>query len=379
MLRQSWIYATAPVGITSPIVYGILATRSEFPQWDVCNMGGGASGYIQLQDLYLPGGEASVDKHYGYVGNAKFFTQADILSVLKDGLCFIGEVWKSDVNDVSHGKYALGPDEVGDGNYGAPFPPGLPLPMAQKDASGALKGWDASPSYQKRVAKDFDLSTDRASVLARLAPGGDLAKQSFQGVFYYDRPAGYVHRYSPLTYITMYDNATSHITVPLREAEVKERFNIATSPNCIGVYRTDTLIPGGTPNCDELQDPNFPSWGCKGGKCRTGEDAPATTDGYFLIVELEQIYWAALAATGCVTMPTQANVLAQGFYDSTSHGCKTSKWDPKEPDGSGLPKGDWCAATNSPATDTCHDAMRYHARQTFSAAKVRDGGATCSP
>jgi len=175
--------------------------------------------------------------------------------------------------------------------------------------------------------------------------------------------------------LVLYDNATSHTTIPLREAEVKMHFNDPAAPDCVGVYRTDRLLPGGTPNCDDLQDPLKPSWGCNG-SCPAGQDGPATTDGYFLIAEVEQVY-AAPGATLCVTYPTQTQAAAQGFYNATDHDCRTAKWDPKKADGSGLPQGDWCAATNSPATVTCHDAFRSHTAQTFSAAKI--GPVTCAP
>jgi len=359
-------------------VYGILATRSEFPAWDACNMSGGSSGYMQIQDLFMPGGDANIDNHYGYVGNAKFFTNADLDSTLSNGLCFIDETWKSDANDPTQGKYALGPDQVGTGDYGTAYPPGLPAPMAQKDASGKIVGWHAGPTKGKRLKDDFDLSKDRLTLLARFAPDGDLAKAGFQGVVFYDKAKGYVHQFSPLTYTTVYDNATSHITIPIREAEVKSYFNDPAHPNCVGKYKTDTLQPGGTPNCDDLQDPLKSSWGCKG-TCPSGQDGPAVTEGYFIIPEIEQVYAAALGATLCVTYPTQAEVDKQGFYNATDKDCMTASWDPSKKDGSGIPKGDWCSATNSKATATCHDAFKSHSVHVFSGAKVKDAAQTCAP
>jgi hypothetical protein len=41
----------------------------------------------------------------------------------------------------------------------------------------------------------------------------------------------------------------------------------------------------------------------------------------------------------------------------------------------GLPMGDWCAATNSPATPECHDALRAIAYQVLQGFDVTD--ATC--
>jgi hypothetical protein len=44
--------------------------------------------------------------------------------------------------------------------------------------------------------------------------------------------------------------------------------------------------------------------------------------------------------------------------------------------------GDWCAATNAPATATCHDAWRGQSYQAFAGAKIQlNGGnapATCA-
>ncbi len=108
-------------------------------------------------------------------------------------------------------------------------------------------------------------------------------------------------------------------------------------------------------------------------------DGPATTDGYYLITEIEQIYLAALAATLCVSYPTVATVSSQGFYDDTNHNCKTGKWDAGDVSCNGLPKGDWCSATNSPATVSCHDAWRSHAAQVFSGAKLKEPTAACAP
>ena len=110
-------------------------------------------------------------------------------------------------------------------------------------------------------------------------------------------------------------------------------------------------------------------------------EAPASIHGYFLITEIEQVYNIDLQKTLCVSYPgtdpkdptgKTLEVDSEGFYDPTLASCRSAKWDPTKRDGSGIPKGDWCAATNSPATATCHDAYQsksFHAFQAFKVAK----------
>jgi hypothetical protein len=67
----------------------------------------------------------------------------------------------------------------------------------------------------------------------------------------------------------------------------------------------------------------------------------------------------------------RTNAEASGWLSDDGKSCRSAQWDPQAPNNEGLPMGDWCAATNSPATATCHDAFRLHERTTFSATKVK--------
>ena len=126
----------------------------------------------------------------------------------------------------------------------------------------------------------------------------------------------------------------------------------------------------------------MPGWG--GGNCTAstgnatcaaGESA-ASTRGFFIISELEQIYAPDLQTTLCVSYPgvdpatSQPYVQAQGFYDATRKGCLTAKWNPADPT-NGLPMGDWCAKTNGPATADCHDAWKSESFHAFAGAKIK--------
>jgi hypothetical protein len=171
------------------------------------------------------------------------------------------------------------------------------------------------------------------------------------------------------------------IVVPLREAETTLRFNDPLKPNCAGQFRADALDPNSSPACDS-SDPTSPAWG--GGNCEdhvcdvANGEAPVTTVGYSLITELDQVYDPDLLRTLCAsyagtdpTNPSKLTVEAQGFYDSTTGSCRGANWDPTKQNDEGLPLGDWCAATNSPATASCHDAFRAKFLQVFAAAPIQ--------
>jgi hypothetical protein len=157
-------------------------------------------------------------------------------------------------------------------------------------------------------------------------------------------------------------------------------FNNVQQPDCVGRYFPDQLDQS---NCMEKAEPTASGWG--GGDCTatTGKaacgagEAAASTKGYFLITELEQIYASDLQNTLCVTYPgtdpatSKPRLDGDGFYNATDSDCITSKWDPSAADNAGLPKGDWCAATNSPATATCHDAWHSISFHVFAGAKIK--------
>jgi hypothetical protein len=381
-LRQQWIRATIPAGNAQGLVYGVLAGRSQLP-WAMCNQTGaiGSGGYIELIDLFLGGADKS--QHYATLGYAQYVPGPTvpgdavfIPAAINQGLCYGTEsvVGKPAANGID---YSLGQDEVG---FGADYPPGLPKPMALK----GTQGWWVGPTRATRLDADFDLGagTTRTDLLAMLGPGGAYGAAGFSGVFYYDDTTATLHAFASLSWAVVYDaTGSSHIAIPMREAETKLRFNDPGSPNCVGAYRSDAIDPT---ICQAGSDPLNPGWGggdCTattgGSACRPGESAASTT-GYFLISELQQIYAPDLQNTLCVTYPgndpatSKPRVDAEGFYDDATFGCKTANWNPNDPV-NGLPQGDWCAATNSAATASCHDAWQGRSFQAFAGSKIRLG------
>jgi len=169
------------------------------------------------------------------------------------------------------------------------------------------------------------------------------------------------------------------------------RFNDPAKPNCVGEYRAAELDPT---TCQAGSDPLKPAW-CGGdctattgsAACRPGESAASTT-GHVLISELQQIYDPDMQNTLCVVLPgndpatSKPRVAAEGFYDAATSSCASAKWNPSLPDGSGIPKGDWCAATNTRAHDKCHDAWRLRFFHVYAGAKIEldptGAPATCS-
>jgi hypothetical protein len=78
----------------------------------------------------------------------------------------------------------------------------------------------------------------------------------------------------------------------------------------------------------------------------------------------------------CVTYPGEAKSATDGWSGAWGKNCRGSpKWDPTLPDDAGIPNGDWCSTTNSPATATCHDAYLSESFSTGQAFKVKPG--TC--
>jgi hypothetical protein len=372
-LRQQWIHSTMPDGNAAGLVYAVLAGRSELP-WKACNQTGaiGSGGYIELMDFFLGGADKS--QHYATTGFARFVPGPTAIgdpaftpAVVQTGFCYGIEDYAGDP------AYRLAPDQVGDG---AGFPLGLQRPMSLQAGP-----WKVGPTKSKRLDADFDLTSGstRSDLLAQLDPTGEYGSAGFDGVFYYDEATGTAHGYSPLSWVVIYDAmGTMNTAVPIREAETRNRFNDPAHPNCMGAYLTDNLDPA---TCLPGQDPNDPGWG--GGDCSatTGStecqpgQAPASTSGYYLISELEQVYSPDLQNTLCVTYPgtdpatARPRMEGEGFYDPQTSSCMTAKWNPADPM-NGLPRGDWCAATNSPATASCHDAWRGISFHVFAGAKI---------
>jgi hypothetical protein len=223
--------------------------------------------------------------------------------------------------------------------------------------------WQVRPARAKRVADDFDVSRDREQLLEDIATR--YQPNGFNAVFYYDSKTGYAHGYAPLSWTVVYtEDGSDFIAVPIREAETRSTLNDPEHPNCIGAYRDETLA-----TCSSL-NPDDPPWGCAADGCAGGE-SPATTRGYFLISELEQIYSTDLHLSLCVSYPTQPEVAAQGFWNPDDQSCRSAKWDATKADGSGLPEGDWCAATNSAKNGTCHDAWLSESFHVYAGAKIQ--------
>lgn len=381
-MRQQWIRATTPEGNASGLVYAVLAGRTQLP-WKTCNQSGtiGSGGYIQIIDFFLGGTDKT--KHYSTVGYAAYVpgptdpTDTTFKpAVLQDGFCYGQESYTG--APASGGKdYRLADTDM---TPSTNFPPGLPHPMGLK-----TKPWSVGPTKAKRLDQDFDLAATgkREELLAMFdtANPNNIAKDGYGGVFYYDDATGTAHGFGALGWVVVYDaTGATHIAVPIREVETRSKFNNKDAPNCVGKYLPDALDQS---TCTAGTDPTKPGWG--GGDCtattgnatcQPGESA-ASTKGYFLISELEQIYAPDLNNTLCVTYPgtdpatSKPRVDAEGFYNTTDSDCVTAKWNPTLADGSGIPKGDWCAATNSAAHDNCHDAWHSISFHAFAGAKIK--------
>jgi hypothetical protein len=379
-MRQAWIRALTPIGNTQSTVYNVLAGRTELPAPN-CYQGRsplGSGGYMQLIDFYLGGSKATpkdFSKDYSMVGYATQITAANLQDDLTKGFCMgVDAAYPGDA------KYRL----PGTGmSPSADYPVGLPHPMGLSDGP-----WKVGPTKAKRLDADFDLKsgTKRVDLLKQLdKTTGEYGMAGFDGVFFYDPIKGYAHGYGSMGWTIVYAlDGKSHLSIPIREVETRSTFNDPQNPNCVGEYRGGALDPAGSPKCGS-SDQNDPAWGggnCGDHKCDPGKkdaagkpapEAPATTEGYFLITELQQIYSPDLSATLCVTYPTAAQMTTEGFYDAPTFGCVTPNWDPTKADGSGIPRGDWCAATNSAATPTgtCHDAWKSRSNHVFIGGKIQ--------
>jgi hypothetical protein len=364
-LRQTWIRPITPPGNTSPPVYNTLYTESMLP-WPACRASSGAkSGYIQVIDMDFTKGEVRT-------GFAQWVDPSGLQDSIANGLCMLEADYKP-----SPDTWALPQSAMSDSSN---YPPGLPKPIGRADGT-----WHVAPVKAKMLAHDFDLSKDRESLLAQLASTGDGGLQGYTGVAYYDPSTGYSHGYSPLTYIVIYaSQKDAYIVVPIREAETQGYANDPQHPDCVGAYHGDLLA---APNCEpgnysgpsSIGKDTF-AWGCvtprdgsdAGPRACSGGEGPYTTKGYFLITELEQVYSGVLGQTLCYSYPGAAATPQQRF-GTVKGGCRVDQnWNPSVPDQSGLPQGDWCAATNSPAKGNCHDAWRSISYHTFSAFRVKD-------
>jgi hypothetical protein len=359
-MRQSWIRYLLPALDSGSIIYEGYVARTSLPQEAACNTPNGTSGFMQLTDMDLTDPDPA--KHTYTVGHATFVENT--ADAIANGACFAsigapGWTQKAPFPTATSAMtdFSLTDAEMSDSSA---YPRGLPKPMGQKS-----NPWTMGPSKAVRVRQDFNLETERAALLETLDPGGSRA--AYDGVFYLDEAKGDIHGYYPLTWQILYDNSTSGLLFPLREVELKFKTNDPAAPNCIGRYRTDFL----TQNADcTSPEPYNPAWG---GIFNTNVgESDAEITGYLLITELEQVYSRTLGSTLCVSYPGIGTSIADGFGTDADKRCRSSsQWNPSAPGNTGIPHGNWCAATNSPATDTCHDAFwnrSFHAYQAF---KVR--------
>lgn len=344
--KLTWSKSEKPDGNASDMVYSILENGAGLP-WPDCNVVNGtlgfAGGFTQLLDIDL---EGDFSEHRSRVGYAPHISPGELDGVLKDGLCMIEETYEDPDWD-------LGPEQMSSSDD---YPEGLPPPMPRKTTP-----WHVAPAVAKRVREDFDISDDatREKYLKEIADD-----DSISGVFYLDDETGYSHGYSPLAWVVVYTGANVKLVVPIREAETFYQVNDPSERSCIGAYRADAMTIEG--NCTST-DRNDPPWGCV--EDCPGE-APGLVTGYFLITEIEQVYSSVLQSTLCITYPTVEKAAADGFSKSS---CREAvKWEPSAPDDKGLPSGDWCAATNGPASPTCHDAFRNVVWQTYQGFSIRD-------
>jgi hypothetical protein len=331
--RQTMSISTAPPGFAAAQIGDILVKASGLKS-EACGTPDAVSGFIQLIDFDHVNGTSRT-------GFAKFAPELGVAAT--EGLCFVEGVY----DDPDRHLPAF-PTPAG-------WPPGLPPPMPLP--------WNMKVVTSLRVAEDFDLASSRTQILARFAEGGDLFGK-FNGVFYFDEAAGYMHGFSPLVYILNYLDAKNYNAIPLREAEIKQRFNDPEHPNCAGSFLGDNPLL--TANC--LGSATNRLWGCPKGTCSKEEIAPTSVRGYFLLTELEQIYQLLLDQTLC-------NAIPGGPYPgwTTVKTCRSDpQWNPADPE-RGLPPGDWCAATNSKADAKCHDAWQSVSYSTFQAFKIQDG------
>jgi hypothetical protein len=331
--RQTWSRSVKPEGNTNPTVYAILSSRGHLPL-PQCNTSWGTSGYILLTDWDRSNPDPL--QQTLRTGFANFV--ADGVDAIQNGMCF-AEFMYSDPTQ------------------------GLPAP-----------GWHVKPVTSKRRAADFTVEEVRGTV-----PEGE-------GTAFINESTGYIHGYSPLVYVLVFSAADRMIAIPIRDVEVKTQFNDKNF-NCVGRWRAEALNIEQKCQSAAAEDPPWgcvddecPDFGCERGDCPETGRAPSFTRGHFRIVELEQIYSGDLSATLCVTYPGQPWSVENGWAVERPEGgvnCSGSaKWNPSDPV-NGLPMGDWCSATNSPATSDCHDAWLSESYAALQAFPVQ--GESCLP
>jgi hypothetical protein len=138
------------------------------------------------------------------------------------------------------------------------------------------------------------------------------------------------------------NTVASAVLVPLHELTVT--VGLSADKNCIGRYAHETLDE----NCTALED-QF-AWQNDG-----------RYEGYITVEEADEVMVHSLGETLCVTLSGDP-----AKWKGTENSCKSSPAFLQQ----GLPKGDWCKATNS--ADGCQDA--WYLSIEIAAAAIRING-----
>jgi hypothetical protein len=348
--RQTWARAISPPGMTSSTARAYNALRTSLSLSECHTRGNGGGILISSWDRSNP----DIAQQTLTAGFARPLASGQVpTDKVLGGLCFA---------DWSY-------------TYAGPAQP-TSVPIARWADLTDVQPWRVAPTVYQRVAADF--TTEAAF---------NGTAQGDSRVFINEN-TGYIHAFTPKMMVSSLNSATEGFALPMYAVETKWKFNDGTF-NCAGRFRSDALTP--ETECGRDSAERTSQWGCADdsacppgpefGSPGTPDAGPGYTTGFYLIVDLERVFTSIYGATLCVVfagLPTQT-LVEQGWAASDPDGANCrggSRWNPDLPDDAGLPPGDWCSRTNSPATTTCHDAYRsvsYGAAQAF---KVLEG--TCS-
>ncbi|MEB2310986.1 MAG: hypothetical protein OZ921_14735 [Sorangiineae bacterium] len=130
-------------------------------------------------------------------------------------------------------------------------------------------------------------------------------------------------------------DTTNVVLLPIHGGKFQGTFS--ADHNCIGAYNGDKLDPAIDCLADMSVDPPIYPW-----------ENGGTIEGYIGVEESDTVFIPDLKNSLCVLLAGAAD------WKGTDGYCKTStKWV-----GGERPQGDWCIATNQPATADCADAYR---------------------
>ena len=312
-IRTTWTRTLMPEPSTGDITYQFLRDLGT-PPLPECNQFG-VSGYILLYDWDRT--SADITEHVVRTGYSAWF--GDGPAAMEQGLCFF-EAMYSD------------PD------------------------NGWTDAVHIKPTTARRVAEDFVV--DEAFLAEH--------RGKEEGVFYYNDETGEQHGYAPKAYLVIHESENNVFIPTAHDVETRGKFNDPAVMNCQGRFRSDVLDPAN--DCRENGQTD-PGWGCIDDGCEVGM-GPTTNKAHFLIEELETVYVSLLQSTLCVQYMGQPKAIEEGWADPSDWGLNCSgspRWQAGE-----RPRGDWCHATNSPATDDCHDSYLSAATGTGAAVNIRD-------